>query len=80
VKVPVGYGIDDISGDNKMHVQDVMLSEGQRRVLTMVVEDERSIFFTGSAGNVTYARISIFVFPFLMTYMERIQAQASLYF
>jgi len=60
VKVPVGYGLDDIARNNTMHVQDVVLSEEQRQVLTMVVEDERSIFFTGSAGNVTHARICIY--------------------
>ncbi|KAI0062545.1 hypothetical protein BV25DRAFT_643764 [Artomyces pyxidatus] len=51
VSVRMGSGIDGVAGGVKDKMHDVVLSDEQRQVLKMVVEDGRNVFFTGSAGT-----------------------------
>jgi hypothetical protein len=51
VSVRIGCGLDGITGDAKEKVLDVVLSDEQVRVMKMVVDEGKNIFFTGSAGT-----------------------------
>jgi hypothetical protein len=51
VSVRVGSGLDGVAGDAKEKVLDVVLSNEQMRVLRMVVDEGKNVFFTGSAGT-----------------------------
>lgn len=51
VSVRLGCGIDGITGDAKEKVLDVVLSDEQVRVMKMVVDEGKNVFFTGSAGT-----------------------------
>lgn len=51
VTVQVGSGLDGVAGGVKEKVFDVVLSDEQMRVLRMVVEEGKNVFFTGSAGR-----------------------------
>ncbi|THH21407.1 hypothetical protein EW146_g128 [Bondarzewia mesenterica] len=44
-------GIDGVAGGAEQKVHDVLLSDEQKEVLKMVVDEEKSVFFTGSAGT-----------------------------
>ena len=61
VSVRVGSGFNGVTGDVEDKILDVVLSEEQVRVMRMVVDEGKNIFFTGSAG--TLQRIA-FHFPF----------------
>lgn len=51
VSVRVGSGLNGVTGDVEDKVLDVVLSEEQVRVMRMVVDEGKNIFFTGSAGT-----------------------------
>ena len=51
VSVRLGCGLDGITGDSKEKVHDVVLSDEQVRVMKMVVDEGKNVFFTGSAGT-----------------------------
>ncbi len=51
VSVRLGCGLDGVTGDAKEKVLDVVLSDEQVRVLKMVVDEGKNVFFTGSAGT-----------------------------
>ena len=51
VTVQVGSGLDGVAGCVEGKVLDVVLSDEQMRVMRMVVEEGKNIFFTGSAGT-----------------------------
>ena len=51
VTVQVGSGLDGMAGGVEGKVLDVVLSDEQMRVMRMVVEEGKNIFFTGSAGT-----------------------------
>jgi hypothetical protein len=51
VSVRLGCGLDGITGDAKEKVLDVVLSDEQVRVMKMVVDEGKNVFFTGSAGT-----------------------------
>ena len=51
VSVRVGSGLDGVAGDAEEKVLDVVLSDEQVRVLRMVVDEGKNVFFTGSAGT-----------------------------
>ena len=63
VSVRVGSGLNGVNGDAEDKVLDVVLSEEQVRVMRMVVDDGKNIFFTGSAGTLLCNFLGIF-FPF----------------
>jgi len=71
VSVRLGCGLDGVTGDAKEKVLDVVLSDEQVRVMKMVVDEGKNVFFTGSAGTFSYAFIrsvsrSVFIsFSFL---------------
>ncbi|KAF8491850.1 hypothetical protein F5888DRAFT_953826 [Russula emetica] len=50
VSVRLGCGLDGVTGDAKEKVLDVVLSDEQVRVLKLVVDEGKNVFFTGSAG------------------------------
>ena len=50
VQVTSLSGASTGEGEQKLIVGHVELNEEQRRVLTMVVDEEKSVFFTGAAG------------------------------
>ena len=50
VTISQNVGIDDVSKDYKEGTMDVVLSIEQQRVMRMVVDEGKSVFFTGSAG------------------------------
>jgi hypothetical protein len=54
VTVQVGSGIDGVAGGIEEKVFDVVLSDEQMRVLRMVVEEGKNVFFTGSAGTLEH--------------------------
>jgi ATP-dependent DNA helicase PIF1 len=51
VSVRVGSGLNGVNGDVEDKMLDVVLSEEQVRVLRMVVDEGKNVFFTGSAGT-----------------------------
>jgi hypothetical protein len=51
VSVRVGSGLEGVAGDVEEKVLDVVLSDEQVRVLRMVVDEGKNVFFTGSAGT-----------------------------
>lgn len=51
VSVRLGCGLDGATGDAKEKVLDVVLSDEQVRVMKMVVDEGKNVFFTGSAGT-----------------------------
>lgn len=55
VSVRLGCGLDGVTGDAKEKVLDVVLSDEQVRVMKMVVDEGKNVFFTGSAGTFSYA-------------------------
>ena len=57
VSVRLGSGLDGVTGDVEDKVLDVVLSDEQVRVMRMVVDEGKNIFFTGSAG--TLLRLSV---------------------
>jgi hypothetical protein len=50
VSVRVGSALDGVVGDADEKVLDVVLSDEQMRVLRMVVDEGKNVFFTGPAG------------------------------
>ncbi|KAH9171847.1 PIF1-like helicase-domain-containing protein [Lactarius sanguifluus] len=51
VTVQLGSGLDGVAGGVKERALDVVLSDEQMRVMRMVVEEGKNVFFTGSAGT-----------------------------
>ena len=51
VSVQLGSGLDGVAGGVEEKVFDVVLSDEQMRILRMVVEEGKNVFFTGSAGT-----------------------------
>ena len=51
VSVQLGSGLDGVAGGVEEKVFDVVLSDEQIRILRMVVEEGKNVFFTGSAGT-----------------------------
>ena len=51
VSIRIGSGLDSVAADAEEKVLDVVLSDEQVRVLKMVVEGGKNVFFTGSAGT-----------------------------
>ena len=51
VSVRVGSGLNGVNGGAEDKMLDVVLSEEQVRVMRMVVDEGKNIFFTGSAGT-----------------------------
>jgi hypothetical protein len=51
VSVRIGSGLDSVAADAEEKVLDVVLSDEQVKVLRMVVEEGKNVFFTGSAGT-----------------------------
>ncbi|KAH9973993.1 hypothetical protein BGW80DRAFT_197266 [Lactifluus volemus] len=51
VSVRVGSALDGVVGDADEKVLDVVLSDEQMRVLRMVVDEGKNVFFTGPAGT-----------------------------
>jgi ATP-dependent DNA helicase PIF1 len=74
VSVRLGCGLDGVTGDAKEKVLDVVLSDEQVRVMKLVVDEGKNVFFTGSAGtfSCTFSFPSLgaslfrFIFPMLM--------------
>ena len=64
VSVRLGSGLDGVAGGTKEKVHDVVLSEEQMRVLRMVVEEGKNVFFTGSAGTPQLLLFFLFFFFF----------------
>jgi hypothetical protein len=62
VSVRLGSGLDGVTGTSEDKVLDVVLSEEQVRVLRMVVDEGKNVFFTGSAG--TFLHLFCFSFVF----------------
>ncbi|KAL2313437.1 ATP-dependent DNA helicase pfh1 [Schizosaccharomyces pombe] len=50
-KSPIGSSLFKTSDSRKKSVPSIFLSDEQKRILDMVVEQQHSIFFTGSAGT-----------------------------
>lgn len=65
VSVRVGSGLNGVNGGAEDKMLDVVLSEEQVRVMRMVVDEGKNIFFTGSAGT---------LLCFLSFFMPRIVA------
>ena len=65
VSVRLGSGINGVAGDAEEKVLDVVLSGEQVRVLKMVVEEGKNVFFTGSAGTF-FVPLPSFLFHVLM--------------
>ncbi|SRR6266702_652433 len=51
VTVQLGSGLDGVAGGVEEKILDVVLSDEQMRVMRMVVEEGKNVFFTGSAGT-----------------------------
>ena len=51
VSVRLGSGLDSVAADGEEKVLDVVLSDEQVKVMRMVVEEGKNVFFTGSAGT-----------------------------
>ena len=51
VSVRLGSGLDGVATDGEEKVLDVVLSDEQVKVMRMVVEEGKNVFFTGSAGT-----------------------------
>lgn len=51
MRVGLGCGIDGVTGDAKEKVLDVVLSDEQVRIMKLVVDEGKNVFFTGSAGT-----------------------------
>jgi len=51
VSVRLGSGLDGVAADGEEKVLDVVLSDEQVKVMRMVVEEGKNVFFTGSAGT-----------------------------
>jgi hypothetical protein len=51
VTVQLGSGLDGVAGGVEEKVFDVVLSDEQMRILKMVVNEGKNVFFTGSAGT-----------------------------
>ncbi len=60
VSVRVGSGLDGVAAGAEEKVLDVVLSDEQMKVMKIVVEEGKNVFFTGSAG--TLLRLSFFFF------------------
>lgn len=58
VSVRVGSGIDGVAAGAEEKVLDVVLSDEQMKVMRIVVEEGKNVFFTGSAG--TLLRLFLF--------------------
>ena len=65
VSVRLGCGLDGITGDTKEKVLDVVLSDEQVKVLKMVVDEGKNVFFTGSAGAFSFCLLDRPCFVFL---------------
>ena len=59
ISVRLGSGLDGVAADTEEKALDVVLSDEQMKVMRMVVEEGKNVFFTGSAGT------SFFLFFFL---------------
>jgi len=55
VSVRLGCGLDGVAGETKEKVFDVVLSSEQVRVMKLVVDEGKNVFFTGSAGTFSCA-------------------------
>jgi hypothetical protein len=69
VRVGLGCGLDGVTGDAKEKVLDVVLSDEQVRIMKLVVDEGKNVFFTGSAGTFSCAfsrsvSRSVFIFRF----------------
>ena len=51
VTVRLGSGLDGVAADAEEKVLDVVLSDEQVKVMRMVVDEGKNVFFTGSAGT-----------------------------
>ena len=80
VSVRLGCGLDGVTGDAKEKVLDVVLSDEQVRVMKMVVDEGKNVFFTGSAGTFSYAfsvpSLGASLFRFLFMQRVRIDGDA----
>jgi hypothetical protein len=63
VSVRIGSGLDGVAADAEEKVLDVVLSDEQVKVLKMVVEEGKNVFFTGSAGTSFFLRTFLSLFP-----------------
>jgi hypothetical protein len=63
VSVRLGSGLDGVTGTSEDKVLDVVLSDEQVRVLRMVVDEGKNVFFTGSAGTFFFVFSFFFLFP-----------------
>ena len=54
VSVRLGSGLDGVTGNAEEKVLDVILSDEQVRVMKMVVDEGKNVFFTGSAGTFSF--------------------------
>ena len=59
VSIRLGSGIAGVTGDAEDKVLNVVLSDEQVRIMRMVVDEGKNVFFTGSAGTLLRP------FPFL---------------
>lgn len=62
VSVRLGSGLDGVTGTSEDKVLDVVLSDEQVRVLRMVVDEGKNVFFTGSAGTFFFVFSFFFYF------------------
>lgn len=83
VSVRVGCGLDGVTGDAKEDVLNVVLSDEQVRVMKLVVDEGKNVFFTGSAGTFSRAfsvpslGASLFFVIFFMTMRVCIDGDAA---
>jgi hypothetical protein len=64
VSVRVGSGIDGVAAGAEEKVLDVVLSDEQMKVMRIVVEEGKNVFFTGSAGTL----LRLFLFSFFLSF------------
>jgi len=73
VSVRLGSGLDGVAADGEEKVLDVVLSDEQVKVMRMVVEEGKNVFFTGSAGTsfVFFFRCLRPSFPILSSFLAK---------
>jgi hypothetical protein len=62
VSIRIGSGLDGVAAGAEEKVLDVVLSDEQVKVLNMVVEEGKNVFFTGSAGTPSRLSFSLSLF------------------
>jgi hypothetical protein len=67
VSVRLGSGLDGVAADAEEKVLDVVLSDEQVKVMRMVVDEGRNVFFTGSAGTSSFP---IFFFTCVLPFLS----------